>query len=111
LVDKGSFTEGDCFPFKDGDTLGSVREFRVGSLQWKGGRRPSLDRLRKKCRMVDWGRGEVEGEEGGGHLVSTRSSLPSTLSSSLVLAMTHISIRGTTFQAAERSIPEGAGSC
>jgi hypothetical protein len=111
LVDKGSFTEGDCFPFKDGDTPGSVREFRVGSLQWKGGRRPSLDRLRKKCRMVDWGRGEVEGEEGGGHLVSTQSSLPSTLSSSLVLAMTHISIRGTAFQAVERSIPEGASSC
>jgi hypothetical protein len=57
LVENGSFTEGDCFPFKVGDTPRSMSEFRVCSSQWKGGKRPSLDRLRKKCKMAEWERG------------------------------------------------------
>jgi hypothetical protein len=56
LVEKRSFTEGDCYLLRNGDTPGPVREINLSGGPWRGGRRPSLLRLRRKCVMADWNR-------------------------------------------------------
>jgi hypothetical protein len=56
LVESRSFKEEDCFPFRHGDISMEVKQIRVSDGRWLGGRRPLVERLKRKCWMAEWGR-------------------------------------------------------
>jgi hypothetical protein len=64
LLESQSFTEQECFPFPDGDTPSMVKECCLA--EWKGRRKSSLLRIRRKCVMAEWNRSGGGGRGGRG---------------------------------------------